>query len=467
MKTISNISKQTSLPLGLSSGAAQQLGRDFLWGVATSAYQIEGATEIDGRGPSIWDTFARQPGRTVNGESGKVACDHYHRWAEDVNLIAGLGVGAYRFSIAWPRVQPQGMGAFNPKGLDFYDRLVDALLERGVQPHATLYHWDLPQHLQDLGGWGNRDTAFHFAHYADKMARRLGDRLATLATHNEPWCTAVLGHEIGKFAPGACDPQLAAQVSHHLLLSHGLAMLAMRASKVSCPLGIVLNQSSVSTASNSAADQAGARTEYARFVRWYMDPIFCGQYPVDPGIAHYPEVREGDMALISQPLDFLGINYYTRSWISRAEPAVPVPKAMGETDMGWEIYPDGLRELLVGIHREYTLPPLFITENGMANADVVVDGGHIDDRARIDYVRWHLEALAQARAEGVDVRGYFYWSLMDNYEWDSGYAKRFGMVHVDYATQQRTLKQSALWYRDGIAALREAAAEQVEEAQHG
>lgn len=467
MKTISNISKQTSLPLGLSPESAQQLGRDFLWGVATSAYQIEGATEIDGRGPSIWDTFARQPGRTVNGESGKVACDHYHRWAEDVNLIAGLGVGAYRFSIAWPRVQPQGMGAFNPKGLDFYDRLVDALLEHGVQPHATLYHWDLPQHLQDLGGWGNRDTAFHFAHYADKMARRLGDRLATLATHNEPWCTAVLGHEIGKFAPGACDPQLAAQVSHHLLLSHGLAMSAMRASKVSCPLGIVLNQSSVSTASNSAADQAGARTEYARFVRWYMDPIFCGQYPVDPGIAHYPEVREGDMALISQPLDFLGINYYTRSWISRAEPAVPAPKAMGETDMGWEIYPDGLRELLVGIHREYTLPPLFITENGMANADVAVDGGHIDDRARIDYVRWHLEALAQARAEGVDVRGYFYWSLMDNYEWDSGYAKRFGMVHVDYATQQRTLKQSALWYRDGIAALREAAAEQVEEAQHG
>lgn len=467
MKTISNISKQTSLPLGLSPQAAQQLGRDFLWGVATSAYQIEGATEIEGRGPSIWDTFARQPGRTVNGESGKVACDHYHRWAEDVNLIAGLGVGAYRFSIAWPRVQPQGMGAFNPKGLDFYDRLVDALLERGVQPHATLYHWDLPQHLQDLGGWGNRDIAFHFAHYADKMARRLGDRLATLATHNEPWCTAVLGHEIGKFAPGACDPQLAAQVSHHLLLSHGLAMSAMRASKVSCPLGIVLNQSSVSTASNSAADQAGARTEYARFVRWYMDPIFCGQYPVDPGIAHYPEVRDGDMALISQPLDFLGINYYTRSWISRAEPAVPAPKAMGETDMGWEIYPDGLRELLVGIHREYTLPPLFITENGMANADVVVDGGHIDDRARIDYVRWHLEALAQARAEGVDVRGYFYWSLMDNYEWDSGYAKRFGMVHVDYATQQRTLKQSALWYRDGIAALRESAAEQVEEAQHG
>lgn len=457
MKTISSMPPAHAPALGLSPEAQQQLGGDFLWGVATSAYQIEGAVEVDGRGPSIWDTFARQPGRTVNGESGAVACDHYHRWAEDLDLIAELGVGAYRFSIAWPRVQPQGLGAFNPKGLDFYERLVDGLLARGVQPHATLYHWDLPQHLQDLGGWGKRDTAFHFAHYADLVARRLGDRLATLATHNEPWCTAVLGHEQGKFAPGERDPKLAAQVSHHLLLSHGLAMSAMRASASACPLGIVLNQSSVSAASNSAADQAAARTEYASFVRWYMDPIFHGHYPADPGIAHYPELRDGDMALIRQPIDFLGINYYTRSWISRAEPAVPAPKLLGETDMGWEIYPDGLRELLVGIQRDYPLPPLYITENGMANADIVSDG-RVGDQARIDYVRRHLEALAQAKAQGVDVRGYFYWSLMDNYEWDSGYAKRFGMVHVDYASQERTLKDSALWYRDGIAALRQATA---------
>lgn len=467
MKTISSSGAQQGGPAGLSAEARQQLGGSgFLWGVATSAYQIEGAASVDGRGPSIWDTFARQPGCTVNGESGETACDHYRRWSDDVDMIASLGVGAYRFSIAWPRVQPLGLGEFNPKGLDFYDRLVDALLERGVQPHATLYHWDLPQHLQDLGGWGSRDTAFHFAHYADVVARRLGDRLASLATHNEPWCTAVLGHEIGKFAPGARDPQLAAQVSHHLLLSHGLALAAMRANATACPLGIVLNQASVSAASDSAADQAGARTEYARFVRWYMDPLFRGYYPADPGIAHYPEVREGDMALIRQPLDFLGINYYTRSWISRSEPAVPAPKLLGETDMGWEIYPDGLHELLTGIHREYALPPLYITENGMANADVVADG-RIDDAARIDYVRRHLEALARAKADGVDVRGYFYWSLMDNYEWDSGYAKRFGLVHVDYATQQRTPKQSALWYRDRIAALAQAGAERCREPEHG
>ncbi len=438
----------------LSAAALRQLGASFSWGVATSAYQIEGAVDVDGRGPSIWDTFASQPGRTVNGESGAVACDHYRRWADDVAMIAGLGVDAYRFSIAWPRVQPLGQGAFNERGLAFYDRLVDALLERGIAPHATLYHWDLPQHLQDRGGWGNRDTAFHFAVYADAIARRLGDRLASLATHNEPWCTAVLGHEIGKFAPGAQDPRLAAQVSHHLLLSHGLAMSAMRASGTACPLGIVLNQSSVTPATASAADQAAAATEYARFVRWYMDPLFHGRYPQDPGIAHYPEVQEDDMALIQAPLDFLGINYYARIWASRDEPPVPPPMALGSTDMGWEIYPDGLRELLVGLKAQYPdLPPIFITENGMANADTL-DQGRVADHARIDYVRRHLEALAQAKAAGVDIRGYFYWSLMDNYEWDSGYAKRFGLVHVDYATQQRTLKDSAHWYSDTIAASR-------------
>ncbi|MFT7721878.1 MAG: GH1 family beta-glucosidase [Roseateles sp.] len=445
------------LPPVLSAATAERLGRGFTWGVATSAYQIEGAVDEDGRGPSIWDAFARQPGRTVNGESGAVACDHYRRWRDDVALIADLGVDAYRFSIAWPRVQPLGLGAFNAKGLDFYDRLVDGLLARGIAPHATLYHWDLPQHLQDLGGWGNRDTAFHFAHYADAMARRLGDRLASLATHNEPWCTAVLGHEIGKFAPGDRDPRLAAQVSHHLLLSHGLAMAAMRAGATACPLGIVLNQSSVTPATASPADQAAARTEYARFVRWYMDPLFHGEYPQDPGIARHPQVRDGDMALIRQPMDFLGINYYTRIWASRGQPPLPAPAALGVTDMGWEVYPDGLRELLVGLRAQYPgLPPLFITENGMASADTLA-GGRVADRQRIDYVRAHLEAIAAARDQGVDVRGYFYWSLMDNYEWDSGYAKRFGLVHVDYASQQRTLKDSAHWYRASIAASREAA----------
>jgi beta-glucosidase len=437
----------------LSVAAAEALRANFTWGVATAAYQIEGAAAEGGRGPSIWDTFSHTPGKTKNGDSGDVACDHYHRWQDDVALIAGLGVDAYRFSIAWPRVQPLGRGDWNPEGLGFYDRLVDALLARGIQPHATLYHWDLPQALQDRGGWGSRETALRFADYAELMGRRLGDRLKSLVTHNEPWCTATMGHEWGQFAPGLRDPALAAQVSHHLLLSHGLALRAMRAAGVACPLGIVLNQSSVSTASDSPEDAAKARTEYARFVRWYMDPIFRGAYPDDPGIVHRPQVQQGDFDIIGAPLDFLGVNYYTRTWVSTATPPRPAPRELGVTDMGWEIHPQGLHELLTGLNREYKLPPIYITENGMANADQLVDGA-VNDAPRIDYVRRHLEAIAAARADGVDVRGYFCWSLMDNYEWDSGYAKRFGLVYVDYPTQRRILKASAHWYRDTIAALR-------------
>jgi beta-glucosidase len=435
----------------LSARAVTALGREFTWGVATAAYQIEGAVAEDGRGPSIWDTFSHTPGKTLRGDTGDVACDHYHRWQDDVDLIASLGVDAYRFSIAWPRVQPQGHGAWNAKGLAFYDRLVDALLAKGIQPHATLYHWDLPRGLQDRGGWASRDTAHRFADYAAHVGQRLGDRLASLATHNEPWCTAVLGHQLGKFAPGAQDAVLATQVSHHLLLSHGLAMQAMRAERVHCPLGIVLNQSNADAASHSGADAALARTQYASFVRWYMDPLFRGTYPQDPGIPHYPQIEAGDMATIAQPLDFLGVNYYTRNWMSST--GEPAPMALGATDMGWEIYPQGLTELLVGLHREYALPPIFITENGIACADVL-QGGAVNDAGRIDYVRRHLEALAAAREEGVDVRGYFYWSLLDNYEWDSGYAKRFGLVHVDYTTQQRTPKASAHWYARTARAVR-------------
>lgn len=437
----------------LSAAAAAQLATGFSWGVATAAYQIEGAAREDGRGPSIWDTFAHTPGKTRNGESGDVACDHYHRWQDDVALIAGLGVDAYRFSIAWPRVQPLGQGAWNAPGLDFYDRLVDALLARGIRPHATLYHWDLPQALQDRGGWASRETALRFADYAAHVGRRLGDRLFALATHNEPWCTAVLGHELGKFAPGLQDPALAAQVSHHLLLSHGLALQALRAAGVRCALGIVLNQSSVTPAEDTEADRALAHTEYARFVRWYMDPLFHGRYPDNPGIVHRPQVQAGDLTTIAAPLDFLGINYYTRIWASAAQPPKPPPCALGVTDMGWEIHPQGLHALLTGLHREYRLPPIYITENGMAHADRL-QRGTVDDAPRIDYVRRHLEALAAARADGVDVRGYFYWSLMDNYEWDSGYDKRFGLVYVDYPTQRRIPKASAHWYRDTIGALR-------------
>ena len=435
---------------GLGESAFRALGRGFTWGTATSAYQIEGATQEDGRGDSIWDVFSRQEGKVLNGDSGRQACDHYNRWEEDLGLIQGLGVDAYRFSIAWPRVQPLGLGALNQKGLAFYDRLVDGMLARGLQPHATLYHWDLPQHLQERGGWGVRETAEHFAVYAEAMGRLLGDRLTSLATHNEPWCTATLGNATGKFAPGYKDPQLAAQVSHHLLLSHGLALSAMRAAGVRTPLGIVLNQSSVSSASDNPADLAKARTEYCSFVRWYMDPIFRGEYPQDPGIEHYPVVQPNDMTLIQAPLDFLGVNYYTRIWASASKPEVPAPKIKGESDMGWEIYPDGLSELLIDIHREYTLPPIYITENGMACADSLQDG-RVHDQQRIDYIRMHLESVAKAREAGVDVRGYFYWSLMDNFEWESGYTKRFGLIHVNYENQIRTLKDSAHWYREIIS----------------
>ncbi len=442
-------------PITLTPQTRATLARDFTWGVATSAYQIEGAAAVDGRGPSIWDTFAHTPGKTVRGESGDVACDHYHRWPEDVALMADLGVDAYRFSIAWPRVQPLGHGAWNEAGLAFYDRLVDGLLARGIAPHATLYHWDLPQALQDAGGWASRETALRFADYAQGIARRLGDRLASIATHNEPWCTAVLGHTHGKFAPGLRDEALTADVSHHLLLSHGLALQAMRATGTRTPLGIVLNQSPTTAATDSAADRAKADTEYATFVRWYMDPIFRGGYPQDPGIEHYPRnIQPGDFEIIGQPIDFLGLNYYTRIWASAAQPPVPAPCALGVTDMGWEIHPQGLTDLLVGLKDQYPgLPPLYLMENGMANPDVVADG-RVADPARIAFMHGHIEAIARAREAGVDIRGFYYWSLLDNYEWDSGYDKRFGIIHVDYETQVRTPKDSALWYREAIASTR-------------
>jgi len=434
---------------------AARLPSDFLLGAATASYQIEGAVHEDGRGESIWDRFSHTPGKVRDGDTGDVACDHVNRWREDVDLIAGLGVDAYRFSIAWPRVQPQGKGAWNAKGLAFYDRLVDALLERGITPHATLYHWDLPQALQDEGGWLNRDTALRFTDYAVTMGLRLGDRVAAISTHNEPWCTAHLGHHSGQFAPGLKDPQAAVQVAHHLLLSHGLALQAMRAAGVKVPLGIVLNQSPAVPATDRATDLALAEREYALFVRWFMDPIFLKRYPTASGVHLYPQVRENDFDAIAQPLDFLGINYYTRIWVSSEEPPRPAPRLDGVTDMGWEVYPQGLADLLTGIHREYRLPPIYITENGMANADTLVDG-QVHDAQRIAYLKGHLEALSRAIEAGVDVRGFFYWSLLDNYEWDSGYGKRFGLVHVDYATQQRTLKDSAHWYRDFVARQRAA-----------
>jgi beta-glucosidase len=425
---------------------------DFQWGSATSAAQIEGAATTDGKGPSIWDRFCTAPGRINDASNIDVACDHYNRMESDVALMKGLALDAYRFSISWPRVQPLGDGAWNEAGFAFYDRLIDALLEAGIRPHVTLYHWDLPQALQDaFGGWESRQIVPLFAEYAAEVARRFGSRVASIATLNEPWCVATLGYEVAQFAPGKKDRALAMQVSHHLMMAHGAAVNAMR-TVTATPLGVVLNHTPAFAAEALEADRRAARIDDGLNVRWYMDPIFRGSYPAD--ILEYlgtdaPTVQAEDLALIHQPLDFLGINFYTRSFISTQKPPKAAPGKQGFTDMGWEIYPQALTQHLVRISREYSPPPIYITENGMANADQVIDG-RVPDEERISYLREHLGAMAIAVDLGVDVRGYFYWSLFDNFEWNSGYTKRFGLFHVDYATQVRLAKDSAHWYRNFI-----------------
>ena len=431
----------------------RQFPPHFVWGVATSAFQIEGAAHEDGKGESIWDRFCSQPGTIADASNGDTACDHYHRLESDLDLIASLGVDAYRFSISWPRVQPLGHGAWNEAGLAFYERLVDGLLRRGVQPHLTLNHWDLPQALQDQGGWAARSTVHHFVAYARGIHRRLGSRLATLTTHNEPWVMAILGHEKGNFAPGVQNRQTAYQVAHHLLLSHGLALQALRADGCSTKLGIVLNLGHHEPATSSPEDAALARLEDARGRRWYADPLFLGRYPqevLDELGADAPAVQPGDMAHIATPLDYLGINYYSRNVASAAGPFDVTKGGLKLTEMGWEIYPRGLTEVLLTLHREYRLPPVYITENGGAFPDAVVHG-QVHDADRTDYLRTHIAATAAALAQGVPVAGYMVWSLMDNFEWASGYAKRFGIVHVDYQTLQRTPKDSAHWYRRFVA----------------
>ena len=425
---------------------------NFVWGAATSAAQIEGAATLDGKGESIWDRFCRETGRINDGSNIDTACEHVARYKDDVALMKWLGLDVYRFSIAWPRVQPLGEGAWNEAGFDFYDGLIDELLAAGIAPHATLYHWDLPAALHDrFGGWQSREIVPLFAEYAAEVARRFGSRLASIATLNEPWCVATLGYETAQFAPGLTSRAVAAQVSHHLMMAHGAAIVAMRA-VTKAPLGIVLNHTPAFPAEPSEADRRAARIDDGLNVRWYMDPIFRGQYPADV-IEHLgadaPVVEPRDLTLIQQPLDFLGVNFYTRSFISTQSPAVPAPGQQGFTDMGWEIYPKALTQHLVRITREYSPPPIFITENGMANADQVA-GGRVADTERIAYLAGHLAALAQAIELGADVRGYFYWSLLDNFEWNSGYTKRFGLFHVDYATQARLAKDSAHWYRSFI-----------------
>lgn len=438
----------------------------FLWGVATSAAQIEGGRREGGRGDSIWDRFAALPGNIADGSVPDVACDHYHRWREDVALMKWLGLGGYRFSIAWPRVFPEGRGRVNVPGLDFYDALVDALLEAGIQPCPTLYHWDLPQALQEAGGWGERDTAEAFAQYATVVARRLGDRVRHWTTVNEPWCAATLGHEEGKHAPGRCDPAEALRAGHHLLLAHGLATAAIRREVRAAQLGIVLIHCPAHAASDSAADRDAARWFDGFFNRWYLDPVFRGDYPADAladrvALGHLPApelpcVKEGDLALIAAPLDFLGLNYYSRA-VVRAGPHQRPVDARGAppaelTDMGWEVYPQGLHESLLRIHREYRPRRIYVTENGAAYTDRSDARGRIADARRIAYLRAHLLAARRAIADGVPLAGYFVWSLLDNFEWGFGYTKQFGLYAVEPETLRRIPKDSAFWYRDVVSA---------------
>ncbi|HVZ32059.1 MAG TPA: GH1 family beta-glucosidase [Polyangiaceae bacterium] len=416
-----------------------EFGADFVFGVATAAYQIEGG-QVEGRGSSIWDSFAATPGNTKNGESGRVACDHYGRWREDLDLIRDGGFDAYRFSFAWPRLIPEGTGSANPHGLSFYDRLIDGMLERGIRPFATLYHWDLPSALQDRGGWMNRDVAGWFADYAALVARHFGDRLASVATLNEPWCSAYLGHLTGRHAPGYRDLRAAARAMHHVLFAHGTAIDALRAAGTQ-RLGIVTVLKHMQPASNSAEDAAATRIEDALFNRWYMDGLFKGQYPEDllrileP---HLPAGWQADLPIVSRPLDWLGINYYTRQ-ICAFDASLPLwqsKRVVGElekNDLGWEIYPEGLTQVLTRAAREYTRLPIYVTENGITEGD---------DTRRVKFYADHLLALREAQRAGVDIRGYFAWSLLDNYEWAEGYTPRFGIVHTDYATQKRTPKGS-------------------------
>ncbi len=452
--------------------------QDFLFGSATASYQIEGAAREDGRGPSIWDTFSHTPGKIVNGDTGDVADDHYHRLDEDLDLMKSLGLEAYRFSIAWPRIQPTGSGKANEKGLDFYSRLVDGLLARGIRPIATLYHWDLPQALEDKGGWTNRDTAYRFAEYAAIVGEALGDRVPVWTTLNEPWCSAYLGYGSGAHAPGITSPLAALTAVHHLNLAHGLALAALRGvvSKADVQYSVTLNFHVIRPADDETAPEAVRRID-ALANRAFTGPMLRGAYPDDlledtAGVTDWAFVQPGDLDLIHQPVDFLGVNYYSTVTVKMWDGRSPRQHADGHknvggspwpgstnvefltqqgpyTAMGWNIAPDGLEELLVSLHEQFPETPLMITENGAAFDDEVVDG-RVHDSDRLDYLRRHFTAAHRAIKRGVDLRGYLVWSFLDNFEWGYGYSKRFGIVRVDYDTQERIVKDSARWYSDLI-----------------
>ncbi|HVR32666.1 MAG TPA: GH1 family beta-glucosidase [Acidimicrobiia bacterium] len=429
---------------------------DFIWGVATASYQIEGAHDVDGRGESIWDRFSKTPGKVHGDDTGDVACDHYHRMAEDVALIANLGVDAYRFSIAWPRVVPDGTGEVNHRGLDFYDQLVDELLESGIIPFPTLYHWDLPQALEDRGGWRSRVTAEAFLDYATAVTDRLGDRVTRFTTLNEPWCSAILGHLTGEHAPGLQDSSAALAAAHHLMLGHGLVAQHLHSDGLEA--GYVVNQNTMIPASDHPGDVAAARLADQLMSGWFLDPVVGRGYPPEAA-AHYgwdeAPLLPGDLDIISEPLDFIGLNYYSADVIadptvSDAERGFRRSATEEVTDMGWPVVASGLTVQLRRLAEEYAMPAIYVTENGAAYRDVKADDGTVDDPDRISYLRRHFEAAADAIAAGVPLRGYFVWSLMDNFEWAFGYSKRFGLVHVDYATLVRTPKASYRWFSSVI-----------------
>jgi len=434
----------------------------FMWGVATAAYQIEGAVGADGRGDSIWDTFCRRPDAIRDGHTGDVACDHYNRWAEDVALMGDLGVTAYRFSIAWPRVQPSGSGPANQAGLDFYDRLTDALLRAGITPVPTLYHWDLPQPLEDGGGWLNRDVAWRMADYAALAAGRLADRIGMWITLNEPFVVTAFGYALGIHAPGKALMLDALPTAHHQLLAHGLATAALRTAGAR-EVAITNNYSPAWPASNSPADVAAARSCDTLQNRMFTDPVLLGSYPdlsaFGVGEAGLDCVADGDLAIISAPIDGLGVNYYMPTRLS-ALPASPLPFQLEPipgypvTAFGWPVIPAGLTEILTSLRTWYgdALPPVYVTENGCSQQDVVGPDGTVADQGRIDYLDGHIRAVRQAIDAGVDVRGYFEWTFTDNFEWSEGYHQRFGLVYTDFETQRRIPKASFGWYRDMIAA---------------
>ena len=436
---------------------------DFIWGVATASYQIEGAVQEDGRGPSIWDTFSHTPGKIQDGSTGDIACDHYHRYRQDTEIMQLLGLNSYRFSISWSRVLPTGRGAINQKGLDFYDRLVDELLSKQIEPAVTLYHWDLPQALYNQGGWQVRSTAQAFAEYTEIIVRRLGDRVKQWITLNEPWVASVHGHLTGEHAPGERNLGAAVRTAHHLLLAHGLAIPIIRtyATRPGVECGITLNLDYVEPAQETEQARQAAQS-YETFInRWYLDPLFKAQYPATlmPDLAPHLTIEAQDWPTITAPIDFLGINYYRRSLIQariankEISPSAfvlsHVPAAQ-YTEMGWEVCPKGLYHLLTSLQQEYKPPKIYITENGAAFIDHIEEANGktvIHDLDRQHYIQAHIAAIHQAIKAGVPVAGYFIWSLMDNFEWAFGYTKRFGIVYVDYPTQQRLLKDSAHWYQ--------------------